>query len=122
MAVSFQKKEVASPSPFKPLGMESLLEEYADLQAKHTVLMDTMFKVKTQIAIGMCPYKVGQTIFTKTGLGLHGLVIQEVCFPLDFQEGNYWMLRTFAKTKAGQVSSRFVGIEQAESGDITKVE
>lgn len=122
MAVSFKKpaEPAKQESPFKPLGMDSLLQEYADLTAKYNSLADTMHKVKLQIAVGMCPYKVGQVLFTTTGLGVNGLVIQEICYPLDFKEGNYWMVRTFAKTKAGDVSSRYVGLEQDEADKITK--
>lgn len=101
-------------------GVKDMLSTVSELTDSIDQLVERRKEIRTKIALKTCPYKVGQIVVTKDGLGRHGLSIHAVVPALKPSINNLWGIETFALSKAGEVTRRGVFLDQ-ESNDITGV-
>ena len=102
MGVQVKKAEASTED------IQKMMAEATDIGDDIEKLKEAQTKVYQRIADKTCPYKVGQTIITQTGLGKHGLKIDKIVPATYPSMDNKWGMETFALSKAGEVTRRGV--------------
>lgn len=65
-----------------------------------------------------CPYHVGMRLKTNKGLGLVGLVVQEIVAPKEFGPDNRWEVVSYAVAKNGELTRRTVSFDETDFKDL----
>lgn len=94
---------------------------YRSLKAMREQVQETLEKiaeVELKLAVQACPFKVGQRLKTNKGLGLTGLLVQEIASAKEFSKENRWMVVCVAISKAGEVTKRVCTISECESVEL----
>lgn len=116
MAVSMSKKVEDKGS------VTSLFKKAQELTEAILKLESEKADVYQKVAELTCPYKVGQTLITKEGIGQNGLVIQSIVAARTPTPENRWGLQTFALSKSGELTRRSVLVEEdSQWGGVTGV-
>lgn len=92
--------------------IEKLFKEANSLSVEIEALQASRQAVLQNIAELTCPFKVGDTIITDAGLGVNGLVVQEITPPIAPSKDNRWAVVTFALSKAGEITRRSVTLSE----------
>lgn len=71
------------------------------------------------LAKNYCPYRVGMRLKTNKGLGLVGLVVQEIVAPKEFGPDNKWEVVCYAIAKNGEITRRTVSFDENDLKDLT---
>lgn len=112
MAVSMKKPGLKDDA--------ALFAAHDELVAAREKQTQRILEMRQEIAAAACPYKVGQTITTNTGLGKQGLKVDAIGPTPEgnFSQSNRWSLTCYALQKDGQVSRRVVGVAEYEAPDL----
>jgi len=96
------------------LSTASIFEDVRLLDRKIEEQNQTRTELLQKAAEQTCPYTVGQIVVTNSGLGTNGLSVTGIGIPLNPRyPDNTWKIETFALSKDGTVTRRYVGIEHA---------
>lgn len=85
-----------------------LEEEALNLTHQINKLLSDRDDLYQQIAELSCPYKVGDKVFTNSGLGVNGLKVVGIVVPSPRLDRNRWALDTLAYSKSGELTRRSV--------------
>ena len=86
----------------------------AELKKEISALTVKLEYAQFRMAELLCPYRVGDRLTTNRGLGVHGLLVEQVTASETSRKGNRWKIHTLAYSKAGDLTKRTVGIEEYE--------
>lgn len=91
-----------------------LLIKSRDLNEQINKLYEERAAVHLELAQLTCPFKVGDTIVTASGLGVKGLQIHAIVAPVAVHTGNTWAVDTWSLSKEGLPTQRGVRVEQGQ--------
>ena len=102
------------------MSVESMFEQLDSLDAEIKALKEKRAVICTEIALATCPYKVGEVVFSNSGLGTNGLLIHDIKAPVYTSKSNRWDIHTFAISKDGTVSQRAKSVSEIYGYSISK--
>lgn len=76
----------------------------------------------TQVSKSCCPYKEGQVLMHSAGLGVNGLLVNEIVAVEEIRNpgnANRWAVQTWALSKTGEVTKRSVYVDEGHGFEIT---
>ena len=122
---SEKEPEVERP-PQKDLGsvlegfdlLEYHQKDWQEIKNRIETLKAEMEKKELWIAQHCCPYKQGMRLKTNKGLGLVGLVVQEIVAPKVLGKWNRWEVVCYAIAKNGEVTRRIVSFDEADAKEL----
>jgi hypothetical protein len=86
--------------------------DWENIKSKIAQLKVEMEEKELWLAKHHCPYVPGMKLKTNRGLGLIGLVVQEIVAPKFFGGSNRWEVVCYAIAKNGEVTRRTVSFDE----------
>ncbi len=92
--------------------------DWENIKSKIAQLKVEMEEKELWLAKHHCPYVPGMKLKTNRGLGLIGLVVQEIVAPKFFGGSNRWEVVCYAIAKNGEVTKRTVSFDEEQAEDL----
>lgn len=93
-------------------------KDWMNIKNKIAELKDELEKKELWLAKHHCPYLPGMKLKTNRGLGLVGLVVQEIVAPKFFGGKNRWEVVCYAIAKNGEMTKRTVSFDEEQAEDL----
>ena len=97
---------------------EYQFRDWENIKQKIAELKKELEEKELWLAVHHCPYVPGMKLKTNKGLGLVGLVVQEIIAPKFFGSKNRWEVVCYAIAKSGEVTKRTVSFEEDQAEDL----